>query len=81
MSVDQSPGAADAVLRGQILEAHGEPRSHTPVFLVGDGEVICRAISEEPGTFEMSGRLDLPCELWIFPDDENRIRLSLKAEH
>ena len=81
LSLDYSPGEVDAVLRGQLLEAHGEPRSHTPVFLVGDGEVIGRTISEQQGTFEMSGRLDQSCELWVFPDDENRIRLSLKPEH
>jgi hypothetical protein len=80
LSVDYSQGEADAVLRGQLLEAHGGPRSHTPVFLVGDGEVLGRAISEEHGTFEMSGRLDQPCELWVFPDDENRIRLTLNAD-
>lgn len=80
LSLDQTPGEVDAVLRGQILEAHGEPRSHTPVFLVGDGEVIGRTISEQQGTFEMSGRLDKPCELWVFPDDEHRIRLSLAPE-
>ncbi len=81
LSLDYSPGTVDAVLRGQILEAHGEPRSHTPVFLVGDGEVIDRTISELQGTFELSGRLDRTCELWVFPDDDNHIRLSLKSEH
>ena len=81
LSVDYSPGAVDAVLRGQILEAHGEPRSHTPVFLVGDGEVVGRAISEQHGTFEMSGRLDDTSELWVFPDDQNRIRVCLKQQH
>ena len=80
LSLDQTPGEVDAVLRGQILEAHGEPRSHTPVFLVGDGEVIGRTISEKHGTFEMTGRLDQPCELWVFPDDEHRIRLSLSPD-
>lgn len=81
LSVDHSPGAVDSVLRGQLLEAHGEPRSHTPVFLVGDGEVIGRTISAQHGTFELAGRLDLPCELWVFPDDRNRIRLSLPPEN
>ncbi len=82
LSVDHSPGDVDAVLRGQILEAHGgEPRSHTPVFLVGHGEVIGRAISERHGTFEMSGPLDPPCELWAFPDDKNRIRLNLRPDN
>ena len=81
LSVDYTPGEVDAVLRGQILQSHGEPRSHTPVFLVGDGEVIGRAISAQHGTFELSSRLDSRCELWVFPDDENRIRLSLKPDH
>ena len=81
LSLDYTPGEADAVLRGQLLEARGEPRSHTPVFLVGDGEVIGRTISEPHGTFEMSGPLDQSCELWVFPDDDNRIRLSLEPEH
>ena len=81
LSVDYTPGEVDAVLRGQIMESHGEPRSHTPVFLVGDGEVIGRAISAQHGTFELSSRLGSRCELWVFPDDENRIRLSLKPEH
>ena len=81
LSVDQSPGAVDAVLRGQILEAHGEPRSHAPVFLVGSGEVLGQAISERHGTFELSGRLDPPCELWVFPDDDHRIRLRLEPSH
>lgn len=78
LSVDYSPGTVDATLRGQILETHGEPRSHTPVFLVGGGEVIGRAISRQQGTFEMSGSVDRTTELWVFPDDENRIRLSLE---
>lgn len=77
VSVACSAGSVDALLRGQILETHGGPRSHAPVFLVGDGEVIGRAVSERHGTFEMSGPLDQPCELWVFPDDNNRIRLSL----
>ena len=81
LSVDYTPGEVDAVLRGQIMESQGEPRSHTPVFLVGDGEVIGRAISAQHGTFELSSRLDSTCELWVFPDDDNRIRLSLKHEH
>ena len=81
LSLDFASDTVDAVLRGQILEAQGEPRSHTPVFLVGDGAVIGRTISAQQGTFEMSGRLDQPCELWVFPDDENRIRLTLTAEH
>ena len=81
LSVDYSQGEADSVLRGQLLEAHGEPRSHTPVFLVGDGEVLGRAISAELGSFEMSSRLDGSCELWVFPDDDNRIRLSLEPAH
>ena len=81
LSVDYSLGEADAVLRGQILEAEGEPRSYAPVFLVGDGEVLGRAISAEHGTFELSSRLDERCELWVFPDDDNRIRLSLKHAH
>lgn len=81
LSVDYTPGAVDAVLRGQILEAQGAPRSHTPVFLVGDGEVVGRAISEQHGAFEMSGRLDDSSELWVFPDDQNRIRVSLKPQH
>ena len=80
LSLDQTPGEVDAVLRGQILEAEGQPRSHIPVFLVGDGEVIGRTISEQHGTFEMTGRLDQPCELWVFPDDEHRIRLSLSPD-
>ncbi len=80
LSVDYSQGEAEAMLRGQLLEAHGEPRSHTPVFLVGDGEVLGRAISAEHGTFEMSSRLDGCCEIWVFPDDENRIRLTLNSE-
>ena len=81
LSVDRLPDASEAVLRGQLLEARGEPRSHTPVFLVGGGEVLDRAISERQGTFEMIGRLDRPCELWVFPDDENRIRLSLGPDN
>ena len=81
LSFEHSPGEVDAVLRGQILAAHGEPRSHAPVFLVGDGEVISRAISAQHGTFEMSGRLDQPCELWVFPDDHNRIRLRLEPDN
>ena len=78
LSVDYSPGEVDAVLRGQILEAHGEPRSYTPIFLVGDGEVIDRTISAPHGTFELSSRLDERCEIWVFPDDDNRIRLKLE---
>ena len=81
LSLDYTPGEVDAVLRGQLLEAQGEPRSYTPVFLVGDGEVIGRTISEQHGTFEMSGPVDQSCELWVFPDDDNRIRLSLRPEH
>lgn len=81
LSLDYSPGAVDAVVRGQILEAHGGPRSHTPVFLIGGGEVLDRTISEQHGTFELSGRMDKTCELWLFPDDDNRIRLSLGSEH
>ena len=81
LSLDFASDTVDAVLRGQILEAQGEPRSHTPVFLVGAGTVIDRTISAQQGTFEMSGRLDQPCELWVFPDDENHIRLSLSSEH
>ena len=80
LSLEQPPDAVHATLRGQILEAHGAPRSHAPVFLVGDGEVLDRAISEQQGTFEMSGRLDQPCELWVFPDDESRLRLTLSSE-
>ena len=79
LSLDFPTDAVGAVLRGQILEAQGEPRSHTPVFLVGRGEVLGRAISAQQGTFEMTGRLDQPCELWVFPDDENRIRLTLNG--
>ena len=81
LSLDQTPGEVDAVLRGQLLEARGEPRSHTPVFLVGGGQVIGRAISQQHGTFEMAGRLDQPCELWVFPDDRNRIRLRLEPDN
>ena len=62
LSLDYTPGEVDAVLRGLLLEAQGEPRSHTPVFLVGDGEVIGRTISERHGNFEMSGPLDQSCE-------------------
>lgn len=78
---DHAPGEADVLLRGQILEADGEPRSHTPVFLVGGGEVRGRAISALRGTFELSSRLDPGCELWLFPDDDNRIRLSLTVDN
>ena len=81
LSVDYSPGEVDAVFRGQILEAHGEPRSHTPVFLVGDGEVIDRTISAPHGTFELSSRLDERCEIWAFPDDDHRIRLKLEPDN
>lgn len=81
LNVDYRPGEADAVLRGQILEAHGEPRSHTPVFLVGSGEVVARAMSERHGTFELSSPLDERFELWAFPDDGNRIRLRLELDN
>lgn len=81
LCVDSSAGDLTSVLRGQILEARGEPRSHTPVFLVGDGEVIGRTISERHGHFEMSGRLGQSCELWAFPDDDNRIRLRLEPDN
>lgn len=77
LSLDFDADTVDTVLRGQILEAPGRPRSHTPVFLVGRGEVLGRAISAPQGTFEMTGPIDRPCELWVFPDDENRIRLML----
>jgi hypothetical protein len=77
LSVDRRADAGGAVLRGQLLAAHGEPRSHTPVFLVGGGEVIARTISERHGTFELTGRLDRPCELWVVPDDEHLIKLKL----
>ncbi len=80
LSLDRAPGDSDAVLRGQILAAHGGPRSHAPVFLVGAGEVIARTVSEPQGTFEMSGRIDHSSELWVFPDDEHRIRLSLTPQ-
>lgn len=81
LSVDRSPEAEEAVLRGQLLEAHGEPRSHTPVFLMGGGEVLGRTISEEQGTFEIVGRLVRPCELWVFPDEEHHIKLRLDPEN
>ena len=67
--------------RGQLVETHGKPRSCTPVFPVGDGEVIERTISERHGAFEMTGPLDHSSELWVFPDDQNRIRLSLESRH
>lgn len=79
LSLDRASGAAETVLRGQILESEGRPRSHAAIFLVGDGEVLGRAISEPQGTFQMSGRLDPSCELWLFPDDDSRIRLSLDS--
>ncbi len=81
LSVDRSPEAEEAVLRGQLLEAHGEPRSHTPVFLMGGGEVLGRTISEEQGTFEIVGRLVRPCELWVFPDEEHHIKLRLDPDN
>lgn len=79
LSVEYSAGA-DSVLRGQILEAGGEPSPQAPVFLVGDGVIIGRTISQQRGTFEMSGRLDLPCELWVFPTDQSHIRVSLPRD-
>ena len=81
LSVDRVPDTEDAVLRGQLLEARGKPRSHTPVFLIGGGEVLARTISERGGTFELTGRLDAPCELWVIPDDEHRIKLPLDPEN
>lgn len=77
LSVDHAPGEVDSVVRGQILEARGAPRSHAPVFLVDDGEVIGRAISQQHGTFEMAGPSDHPFQMWVFPDDDNRIRLTV----
>jgi hypothetical protein len=81
LSLDQEPGSAAARVCGQIFETRGEPRSHTPVFLVGKGGVLGRAISQRHGYFELTGRLARSCELWVFPDDESRIRLDLGTHH
>lgn len=80
LSVDRSPDSADGVLRGQLLAARGGPRSYAPVFLVGADTVTDRALTEPSGTFEVSGCLDAPCELWLFPDQEQRIRLPLPID-
>ncbi len=80
LSIDRSPDTADGVLRGQLLAAQGEPRSYAPVFLVGAGTVTDRTLTEPSGTFEVGGRLDVPCELWLFPDEEHRIRLPLPLD-